>query len=254
LIDPSEFVVRPPTTAALLRFGAPLHPWALGWPPALTGLRRRDSKPEANPSGKGGGGAKNPGRDYFTPSQHFRAKKRRSRELQTERYRAKRDRLRLRIRSIIAIDLGMKTLGNDGLLELRLPSAPRLLHIVRSVVGQAAALRGFSEEETQFIILAVDEACSNVIRHAYQGREDGEIVISCTERPDGIEFLLTDFGKAADAACWPKRSLDEVRPGGLGLALIQAVMDRVEYRRGDGCNELLLAKALNSTPVLARQS
>ena len=144
--------------------------------------------------------------------------------------------------------------ANDGLLELRVPSAPRLLHIVRSVVGQLAALRGFSEEETQFIILAVDEACANVIRHAYQGRHDGEIVISCKERPDGIEFLLTDFGEHADSSCWPKRSFDEVRPGGLGIPLIQAVMDHVEYRRGDGCNELRLAKTLHSSTLLARDS
>jgi anti-sigma regulatory factor (Ser/Thr protein kinase) len=159
------------------------------------------------------------------------------------------------IRSIIANDLGMKIPpANDGLLELRVPSAPRLLHIVRSVVGQVAALRGFSEEETQFIILAVDEACANVIRHAYHGRQDGEIVISCRERPDGIEFLLTDYGKPADSTCWPKRSLDEVRPGGLGIPLIHAVMDYVEYRRGDGCNELLLAKTLHRSTLLARDS
>ncbi len=144
--------------------------------------------------------------------------------------------------------------ANDGLLELRVTSSPRLLHIVRSVVGQVAALRGFSEEETQFIILAVDEACTNVIRHAYRERQDGEIVISCRQRPDGIEFLLTDYGRHADASCWPKRSLDEVRPGGLGIPLIQAVMDRVEYRRGDGCNELLLAKTLHSSTLLTKDS
>ena len=159
------------------------------------------------------------------------------------------------IRSIIANDLGMKIPpANDGLLELRVPSAARLLHIVRSVVGQVAALRGFSEEETQFVILAVDEACANVIRHAYQGSEDGVILINCREPPDGIEFLLTDFSKPADSSCWPKRSLDEMKPGGLGIPLIHAVMDQVEYRRGDGCNELLLAKTLHSSTLLARDT
>jgi anti-sigma regulatory factor (Ser/Thr protein kinase) len=138
----------------------------------------------------------------------------------------------------------------DRLLELRLQSDPRLLHIVRSLVGQAAALCGFPEEETQFIILAVDEACTNVIRHAYHGRTDGDLVICCQERGDGIEFVLKDQGTPADASCWPKRSLEEIRPGGLGLPLIQAVMDRVEYRRGDGYNELFLAKSLLSSRVL----
>jgi anti-sigma regulatory factor (Ser/Thr protein kinase) len=127
---------------------------------------------------------------------------------------------------------------------LRLTSDPRLLHIVRSLVGQMAALRGFSEEDTQFIILAIDEACANIIRHAYKSRTDGEVIISCRENQDGIEFLLADKGEPADCTQWPTRSLEEVRPGGLGVPLIRAVMDRVDYRRGNCCNELLLSKAL----------
>jgi anti-sigma regulatory factor (Ser/Thr protein kinase) len=134
-----------------------------------------------------------------------------------------------------------------GTLELRFKSDPRLLHVVRSVVGQMSALCGFSEEDTQFVILAVDEACANIIRHAYGGRTDCEIRISVHEHQDGIEFLLADQGKPADPSCFPERSLDEVRPGGLGLPLIQAVMDYVEYRRAsNGGNELVLRKSLHS--------
>ena len=107
-----------------------------------------------------------------------------------------------------------------------------------------AALRGFSEEDTQFVILAVDEACANIIRHAYKGRKDGEIVISCREQEDGIQFLISDMGEPTDTSCWPKRSLEEVRPGGLGLPLICAVMDQVEYRKGERGNELILGKKL----------
>jgi anti-sigma regulatory factor (Ser/Thr protein kinase) len=112
------------------------------------------------------------------------------------------------------------------------------------MVGQMASLRGFSEEDVQFIILAVDEACANIIRHAYKGRHDGQIMISCKEREDGIEFLLSDQGEPADVSRWERRSLDEVRPGGLGLNLIYAVMDHVQYRHGEGGNELVLAKCL----------
>jgi anti-sigma regulatory factor (Ser/Thr protein kinase) len=86
-----------------------------------------------------------------------------------------------------------------------------------------SALAGFCEEDTQFVILAVDEACANIIRHAYAGRTDGEIRISVHTRADGIEFLLVDQGLPADPSCFPERSLDEVRPGGLGLPLIQAI-------------------------------
>lgn len=130
-------------------------------------------------------------------------------------------------------------------LDLRFPSDPRLLQIVRSVVGQMSALCGFEDEETQFIVLAVDEACANIIRHSYCGRADGEIRLTCAARDERIEFVLVDWGRAP---CEPgrlqPRSLEEVRPGGLGMHLIQSIMDEVRYRFGERENELYLAKSL----------
>ncbi len=124
---------------------------------------------------------------------------------------------------------------------------------MRSVVGQVASLRGFSEEDAQFIILAVDEACTNIIKHAYKGRTDAEITISCTERPDGIEFLLSDTGEGTDSSNWRMRPLEEIRPGGLGLHLIHWVMDQVDYRRSERGNELVLTKLLRPREGQHRQ-
>ncbi len=119
------------------------------------------------------------------------------------------------------------------------------MQIVRSAVGQLAGLCGFEEEEVQFIILAVDEACSNVIRHAYEGRTDGEIRLRCSAREDRIEFRLVDRGRAPGTADrLQPRSLEEVRPGGLGTHLIRSIMDEVRYRFGERENELYLVKSL----------
>ncbi len=107
-----------------------------------------------------------------------------------------------------------------------------------------AGLCGFEEDEVQFIILAVDEACTNVIRHAYDGRTDGEIVLSCSAREDRIEFLVVDHGKTAEAGQLAPRSMDEVRPGGLGTYLIRSIMDEVRYGTGRRGNEMFLAKSL----------
>lgn len=144
-------------------------------------------------------------------------------------------------------------------LELQFPSDPRVLHIVRSVVGQTAALSGFDEDEAQFIMLAVDEACANIIRHAYAGRSDGRIVLSCTAGSDRVEFRLFDQGKSATPEQMKPRPLqpgalcctvDDLRPGGLGLHLIQSIMDEVRYRANAGGrgNELFLAKSLRPRP------
>jgi anti-sigma regulatory factor (Ser/Thr protein kinase) len=132
-------------------------------------------------------------------------------------------------------------------LELSFPTDPRLLRVVRAVVGQMAGLCGFQEDEIQFITLAVDEACANIIRHAYGGRRDGEIRLSCSVKDEGIEFLLIDRGSAPkDVHRLEPRSVDEVRPGGLGMHLIRSVMDEVRYRFGERENQLYLTKRLHS--------
>lgn len=109
-----------------------------------------------------------------------------------------------------------------------------------------AGLCGFEDDETQFIIVAVDEACANIIRHAYEGRSDGEIRLTCLVESDRIEFTLTDRGRAPkDVNRLQPRSLEEVRPGGLGMHLIRSVMDKVEFRFGERENILHLTKALH---------
>ena len=129
-------------------------------------------------------------------------------------------------------------------LDLRFASDPRLLRTVRCLVGEMAEHCGFAEDEAQFIILAVDEACANVIRHAYQGRTDGEIGLSCSTKEDRIEFLLVDQGRPPRPDTLQPRPLEEVRPGGLGTHLIRSVMDEVRYRPSEQGNELFLAKSL----------
>ena len=129
-------------------------------------------------------------------------------------------------------------------VDVHFPSDPRLLRTVRSLIGQVAEVCGFAEDEAQFIILAVDEACANVIRHAYQGRTDGEIALSCSASDERIEFLLVDQGRSPQPDALQPRPLDELRPGGLGTHLICSVMDEVRYSFTERGNELFLAKSL----------
>jgi anti-sigma regulatory factor (Ser/Thr protein kinase) len=131
-------------------------------------------------------------------------------------------------------------------LDLSFPSDPRLLRVVRSVVGQLAGLCGFEEDEARFIVVAVDEACANIIRHAYEGRTDGDIRLTCSVDNDRMEFTLTDRGRAPrDVARLQPRSLEELRPGGLGMHLIRSVMDEVRFRFGEEENQLQLTKLLH---------
>jgi len=145
-------------------------------------------------------------------------------------------------------------MGRSGLLlKLELQSNPELLSVVRHAVGQLAETLGLSTVECRAVVLAVDEALTNVMRHGYNG-ETGrpiQLVFRRIEvRRDGkqgkaLEIVLEDRGKKINQAKLCGRSLEDVRPGGLGLHFINECMDTVEFRRRIGKNQLRLMKVLD---------
>jgi len=115
----------------------------------------------------------------------------------------------------------------------------------------------FQESDSRAIVRSVDEALANVIRHAYKGRTGLPIGLTCrrlwsakdASAPQGLEIVLSDSGVAADPKKLQGRSLDEIRPGGLGLHFMKQSMDVVEFSRKNGKNLLRMVKYLApSTP------
>ena len=139
--------------------------------------------------------------------------------------------------------------------KLLLVSDPRLLCVARAAVGEMARTMGFSDGEIRSIVLAVDESLTNVIRHAYGGSDDQPIAVTfckkLVKRGTGmrgaLEITLVDRGVPVDPEKLQGRSLDEIRPGGLGLHFIRETMDSVTFRRNGGRNYLRLLKFLTPT-------
>jgi sigma-B regulation protein RsbU (phosphoserine phosphatase) len=113
------------------------------------------------------------------------------------------------------------------------------LIVVRAMVHRFCELMECSSDEQRHIVLAVDEACANIIKHTYGGRTDQTITIRCREAEDSLEFLLEDRGPPFDPGEACPRDLADVRPGGLGTHFMRSVMDTVEYGRREGCGNLL---------------
>jgi len=113
------------------------------------------------------------------------------------------------------------------------------MFMVRALVGKISEKIGFETLEKDKLVLAVDEACTNVIRHAYGNSGDGRIVITFTLGPDCFEIMVRDFGSGADPATFKGRDLDQVRPGGLGIHFIKSAVDKVEYDTPAGGGMLL---------------
>jgi anti-sigma regulatory factor (Ser/Thr protein kinase) len=127
-----------------------------------------------------------------------------------------------------------------------MPSDPRYLGVVRGAVERFASLVGFDEEECRWITLAVHEALTNVIRHAYHSRHDQPVEIRCTERDAGLEVLLVDRGTGVKPEQMSGRDLADVRPGGLGLHMIREIMNEVTYTPHGDRNELRMFKRIGS--------
>jgi anti-sigma regulatory factor (Ser/Thr protein kinase) len=130
-------------------------------------------------------------------------------------------------------------------IEFRFASDPKLLKIVRAGITHLCDLAGFSEDQRHRATLAVDEACANIIKHAYDGATDKPIQITARILDNGIEVILRDYGKKVDPETIQPRDLGEIRPGGLGVHLIRSSMDVVIYDNTlpEG-NQLILAKYL----------
>lgn len=98
--------------------------------------------------------------------------------------------------------------------------------LARQVVASVARSLGFPESSVQDVRLAVTEACTNVVRHAYDG-PDGRFDVAAAAQPDGLEVTIADRG------CGLKPRVDG-GPGGLGLPLMAALASSVEFAETDG--------------------
>ena len=139
------------------------------------------------------------------------------------------------------------------LLRMELRSNPEMLCVVRNAVGELTAKLGFSEPDCRAVVRAVDEALTNIIRHAYLGDPDRPIDASFHridapkdgQSGDALEIVLEDNGVTANPEKMCGRALEDIRPGGLGLHFIRECMDTVEFTRNNGRNQLRLVKFLN---------
>lgn len=132
--------------------------------------------------------------------------------------------------------------------HLQIPAATRELEHIRNFVSGHARRFGFPEQAVDDIRLAVDEACTNIIKHAYESRKGQEIRVFVEVYPREMVFSIIDSGKPFDPANYPvptlQEQLQQKKRGGYGLVLMRRLMDRVEYHKTNSHNELRLTKRL----------
>lgn len=132
--------------------------------------------------------------------------------------------------------------------ELTIKSVTGNLTLVRDFIKTAAAKCGFEDESIEKIVLAVDEACTNVIKHAYKNSPEGDITIKISSSKQKMTVSITDHGSDFDPALVPEPDIKEYyrqhKVGGLGLFLMRKLMDEVKYSSAGNKNQVKLIKYL----------
>ena len=123
-------------------------------------------------------------------------------------------------------------------LRLTVRSDPKLLGSIRSLVRSWVDSWDVDGKTADEVVLAIDEACTNAIRHAYEGRCDGSVELTLHAEPEHLEFQVSDKGVPCPAECTESRPLhppdvDDLEPGGLGIQLIHKVFDEVDFCPGE---------------------
>lgn len=149
---------------------------------------------------------------------------------------------------ILAAALPVAPVRENGepLFAFHLPASADRLKFVRGAIHQAAISSGCDDGAAQDMVIAVDEACQNIIRHAYGG-QGGDMEIDVWRTADQLVVRLRDFAAPVDPARVRPRDLGDVRPGGLGTHFIRSTMDDVEFQTPPGGgrgNILRLAKTI----------
>ncbi|WP_413363873.1 anti-sigma B factor RsbW [Lysinibacillus sp. 3P01SB] len=126
-------------------------------------------------------------------------------------------------------------------VEIRVPAKPQYVSVIRLAVSGLATRLGFTYDEIEDLKIATGEAVTNVVHHAYDG-EEGEVVMGCALFESKIEIMVADYGNSFNfeeikTKIGPYKEDENVamlREGGLGLYLMDTLMDEVKLNNEGG--------------------
>jgi anti-sigma regulatory factor (Ser/Thr protein kinase) len=139
----------------------------------------------------------------------------------------------------------------DRSFFVSVPADSRFLRAIRSFF-QPLLTEVFGDATTQMLILALDEACSNMIKHAGEDPKDRRIEVESTLGPAGVRFRLRGFCCQKDVPNIKPRDLATPEPGGLGTHFISRIMDRIQFEREKDSEDRVALLMEKSLPVLEK--
>ncbi|MGE6632116.1 anti-sigma B factor RsbW [Bacillus sp. NPDC077027] len=144
------------------------------------------------------------------------------------------------------------------LIEMKIPAKPEYVGIIRLTLSGVASRMGYAYEEIEDLKIAVSEACTNAVQHAYKSEESegGEVTVRFSVFEDRLEIIVADKGDSFDfkqkqedlGPYTSAHTVEQLSEGGLGLYLMQTLMDEVEVQANSGVT-VAMTKFLNRERV-----
>jgi serine/threonine-protein kinase RsbW len=135
----------------------------------------------------------------------------------------------------------------DNSYELEIEGKLENLSLIGDFIGDTMRSFGLDEHKTFEVQLAVDEACTNIIKYGYtntNANEVGMIDIACQRKGKEIVVVIKDEGKPFDPTSVPppdlEANVEERKAGGLGIYFMKTLMDEVKYEFIEGKNVLTM--------------
>ncbi|GGD04949.1 serine-protein kinase RsbW [Thalassobacillus devorans] len=141
-------------------------------------------------------------------------------------------------------------------IEIKVPAKPEYVGVVRLSTSGVANRMGFSYEDIEDLKVAISEAITNAVKHAYKESDEGDITIGFGVYQDRLEIMVADHGGSFDLSnvkedigpYQQNDAIEDLREGGFGLFLIDALMDKVEISSRYGVI-VLMTKYLHENEV-----
>lgn len=127
-------------------------------------------------------------------------------------------------------------------VEMKIPAKAEYVGVIRLTISGIASRMGYTYEEIEDIKIAVSEACTNAVQHAYPDDEVGEVIVGFGIYEDKLETMVADSGKSFNflqtknelGPYTESSTVDQLTEGGLGLYLIETLMDEVRVSNTSG--------------------
>ncbi|MCM3087790.1 serine/threonine-protein kinase RsbW [Bhargavaea ginsengi] len=127
-------------------------------------------------------------------------------------------------------------------VEIRVPAKAQYVGVARLTISGLASRLGFTYDDIEDMKIASSEAITNAVQHAYKEDEEGEVVVGCALYEDRMEIMVADHGQSFDfeatkKSVGPYHDHEEgmfLREGGLGLYLIETLMDEIKIHHDEG--------------------